>query len=501
MATLGYGIADWISDNLASPGDPSRPFVLTDSQVRFLLAWYAIDERGEFLFRRGCLQGPKGVGKSPLLAAIAIAELAGPVVFDGFDPKGRPLGRPWGTGGSPPPWIQVAAGSEDQANSNVFSLVFEFLAVNDGAAATALGIDRGRTRLLLKAQPGAKLEAVTSDAGSREGQRVTFALLDESHLMVKSNGGVRLDRTTRRNAAKMGGRTLECSNAYEPGAGSVAELTATAHELGEPGILYVAPRPSVEPSPEMSDERLLELLREVYGGATWVDLPRIVAEVRDPATPWNESLRYFFNLPTAGAGALVDPAQWATLAKASEPEAGSRIALGFDGSDTHDATALVGCTAEGHLFAIGIWERPAGVTDWRVPRAEVNRSVEWAMERFDVGRFLCDPWQWRSELEAWAERYGTELVMEHPTNSIRLFSPAIDRFRVAVAEGELSHDGDSALARHVGNARMRAARGGVVLEKAGPGRLIDGCIAAILAFEARAGMPADASSDILVTWA
>jgi Phage Terminase len=500
MATLGHGVADWISDHLSSPGDPSRPFVLTDEQVRFLLSWYAVDEVGEFLYRRGAVQMPKGWGKSPLLAAVAIAELAGPVVFDGFDPKGQPLGRPWGTGGSPPPWVQVAAGSEDQANSNVYSLIWEFLTVNDGAAAMALGIDRGRTRLYLKAQPGAKLEAVTSDAGSREGQRVTFAVLDETHLWTKQNGGVRLDRTTRRNAAKMGGRTLECSNAFEPGAGSVAELTATAHELGEAGILYVASRPSIEPTPDMSDERLAALLREVYQGATWVDLPRIVAEVRDPATPWNESLRYFFNLPTAGAGALVDPAQWVSLATNAEPPEGSRVALGFDGSDTHDATALVGCTQDGHLFAIGVWERPAGVTEWRVPRAEVNRSVQWAMEHFTVGRFLCDPWQWRSELEAWAERYGSEVVMEHPTNSIRLFSPAIDRFRVAVAEGELSHDGDSALARHVGNARLRAARGGYVLEKAGPGRLIDACIAAILAFEARAVMPVESDEMPLVAW-
>src|SRR2546425_9014541 len=145
MATLGYIVAEWISEHLPSPGDPSRPFILTDEQAQFLLSWYAIDERGEFLYRRGAVQMPKGWGKSPLLAAVAIAEFAGPVLFGGFDPKGKATGRPWGAGGSPPPWVQVAANSEDQANSNVYSLIWELLSVNDGAAASALGIDRGRT--------------------------------------------------------------------------------------------------------------------------------------------------------------------------------------------------------------------------------------------------------------------------------------------------------------------------------------------------------------------
>ena len=50
------------------------------------------------------------------------------------------------------------------------------LSENDNRAARELGIDLGRGRLFLKAKPGAKLEAVTSAWGAREGQRVTKAL-------------------------------------------------------------------------------------------------------------------------------------------------------------------------------------------------------------------------------------------------------------------------------------------------------------------------------------
>jgi hypothetical protein len=48
----------------------------------------------------------------------------------------------------------------------VYAVIFELLAQNDGQAARELGIDLGRGRLYLPAQPGTKLEAVTSSWGA-----------------------------------------------------------------------------------------------------------------------------------------------------------------------------------------------------------------------------------------------------------------------------------------------------------------------------------------------
>ena len=56
--------------------------------------------------------------------------------------------------------------------SNTYALVWTMLAENDNKAAEKIGIDVGRTRLHLKASPGAKLEAVSSSWGAREGQRL-----------------------------------------------------------------------------------------------------------------------------------------------------------------------------------------------------------------------------------------------------------------------------------------------------------------------------------------
>jgi phage terminase large subunit-like protein len=102
---------------------------------------------------------------------------------------------------------------------------------------------------------------------------------------------------------------------------------------------------------------------------------------------------------------------------------------------------------------------------------------------------FADPWRWQDELEDWSRRWP-DRVVEFPTNSIPRMAPAVDRFRVALQEGSLSHSGDPDLTRHVLNARLRKVgrdedgRGSYLLEKAGPGRLIDACVASVLAYEA-----------------
>lgn len=61
--TLGHQIWAWVRENLLSPDsndyDP-QPFTPTFEQWRFVLWWYAVDERGRFVYRRGVLQRLKG---------------------------------------------------------------------------------------------------------------------------------------------------------------------------------------------------------------------------------------------------------------------------------------------------------------------------------------------------------------------------------------------------------------------------------------------------------
>jgi hypothetical protein len=470
-------------------------FEPTTEQARILLTWYALDDRGVFPYRRAILEMAKGWGKSPFAAAIALAEFAGPVVFDGWDADGEPVGRPWVN-----PVVQVAAVSEDQTD-NTYGALYAMLTANDHRAAVNLGIDDGRTRLYLHGDPSAVLEPVTASAPSREGARLTFAILDETHLWTPRNGGVKLAATLRRNAGKMNGRTFETTNAPRLGDKSVAERSESDVKRGFTGILHYTRRPEREPQPDWTDEQLLNALGRVYGDAEWIDRERILREIRDPANDWDDSLRFYFNIRVAGVGRAVDPRRWDELAKPQDVPAGTAIGLGFDGSISRDATVLRGCTTDGYSFLIRAWVNTERDPEWRVPRREVHDEVAEAFARYSVGRMFCDPPKWESEIDDWAERFGEEVVLKLDTNQSRRFAPATDRWLTAIREGTHTHDGDDLTREHVISAHLRKARVSdedddgrtrYVLIKGDEGRRIDAAVADVLAYEAAMTMPEDA---------
>ncbi len=503
LPSLGWSLLDWLADVLPSPRDSSEPLVFTDEQARGFIEWYTIDPRtGRRLYRRGASRRSKGWGKSPREAAKGIASLCGDVVFDGWDADGEPVGRPWGTGTLPNPWVQIAAVSEDQTD-NTYSVLYELLTVNDGRAADELRIDVGLTRCYLRDRPG-RLEPVTSSAGTREGQPVTDGILDETHLWTPRNGGVKLAKTLRRNVAKMGGCTYETTNSFVPGEESVAEATHKAFEQGAPGVYYDAVEAPLVKE-EDPDDTLKAALKVAYGDAWWIDLDRIVADIRDPDTPWEDSCRFYFNWNVDDRQKAVPTKLWNDL-KNTEivVPAGARIGLGFDGSISDDCTTLIGVhLVKGvpHTFEIETWSRPKNAPKgWRIPRADVQARVAEAFAYWDVGLMLCDPAKWQTEIEGWAELFGEERVVFFDTNQPTRMWRACDRFSTALAEGAYSHDGSSTLTDHVLALHKRKVR---VRDEDDDGRTkfvfvkgpdrakIDAGIGAVLALEAAATMPAD----------
>ena len=245
--------------------------MFTEEQATHVLRMYAVDDQGRRLYRRVHEEQAKGWGKSPLAAAIALMELSGPVCFGGWGDNGQPLGIPWGSPGLPVPWVQVAAVSEDQT-ANTHNALYALLMADHGRVAERLHIEPGITQARRTDLPGAYLERVTASAGSREGQPVTFAVLDEPQLWTPSNQGIRLAHTIMRNTAKMNGWGLFTGNAPILGEGSVAEVFRDP----APGVLHMGNRPSVEPQEDWPADRLRDALREVYGEGL-VDGPRPAA--------------------------------------------------------------------------------------------------------------------------------------------------------------------------------------------------------------------------------
>lgn len=488
--SLGYGVAKWIEANCAIP-DGERaglPFELTLDQLRFVVWFYAIDEAGRFLFRRALMVRPQKWGKGPLSAAIICAEAAGPVCFDGWDEAGEPIGRPWAT-----PWIQVVAVSEDQTD-NVWTALVPMIEL--GALKAEIP-DTGKTRINVQGAYGSAglIEPVTSAHVSRLGQRLTFAVHDETHSWTAHNGGVKLADTQRRNLAGMQGRALETTNAWEPSELSVAQTT---YEADLADVLVDYPTPPKGSLRNKTERR--RVLRKVYAGSWWVDLDRIEAEIEElvPRDP-NQAERFFANRIVAGADKAFDVEVFAGLASEHKVSPGATVVAGFDGSKHHDATALIGTEVEtGHQFVLGLWERPVALRwddPWEVPAPEVHEAVESLFETYDVWRLYGDPPYWQTEMDEWAGRFGSERVVQFWTNNLKRIAYAIRAWHTDWTAGRLSHDGSEAFVRHVGNCVKRATKMRdpdddtflwvIRKEGAKSPRKIDLAMAAVLAWAAR----------------
>ena len=162
-----------------------------------------------------------------------------------------------------------------------------------------------------------------------------------------------------------------------------------------------------------------------------------------------------------------------------------KVVLAFDGSASGDSTALIGCTvADPHLFVLGLWEKEDDPR-WRVPRGDVDRAVELAFHDYNVVEFAADPWGWRSEIEAWAKRFGERKVVEYNTGHAKRMAPATDRLYQAVVEHHVTHDGNADLARHFEHTVARRTPMGdlVQKEKQWSPRKIDAAVASIIAHD------------------
>lgn len=185
-----------------------------------------------------------------------------------------------------------------------------------------------------------------------------------------------------------------------------------------------------------------------------------------------------------GVDAWLPWGTWEACAAPREVSPTEPVVLGFDGSASGDSTALVGCTFDGHVFIVGLWENP-GDPRWRVPRTEVARTVHNTFDRYNVVEMACDPWGWRSEIESWAARHGATRVIQWNTANAKAMAPATDRLYQAVATQQVSHDGDERLAAHMSHCvAKRTPMGDLVSkDKRGSPRKIDAAVAAIVAYD------------------
>lgn len=516
VPTLGYVVIDWITEMLAAPDRIEyEPFVLYPEQEDFVLRFYELHPvTGKRRRRRGVVSRPRGWGKSPFLAALACAEALGDVVPDGWDAAGQPVGKPWALVRTPV--VQILAVSEKQTQ-NTWAPLLEML---QGPVIDEYpGLEPMDTFVNL---PKGKIEPITSSARTTKGNRPVFAVLDQTEEWVKSNGGLNLFQKVKNNTAKVGGSFVESPNAFIPGEGSVAEESAAYWRGLQEGRqvddgLHYDHREAPGETDIFERESLVAGLRVAYGDSSahpdgcvlhqpacppgHVDLDVLVATIWDPTSDVQESRSDFLNQVTHATDSWLSNPEWSACAVPGKTiDQRDAVTLGFDGSRQRtkgktDSTALVGCRVlDGHVFLIRAWEHPDGLAEWQVPTAEVEAEVDAAFRSYNVIGFYADPSLWETFVAEWEAKYRRRLRVGGPMHPIEWWmsrlahvAKALEEFHAAVVSGDMTHDGNSVLTRHVLNARRRPSGAHLIIRKEHPqsANKIDAAYSAVLAWQAR----------------
>jgi len=530
VPTLGYDILDWITEYLIVPDGPSagEPLELTEEQAQFVLNFYRVDPKfrgpaivgrsmvNARLTNRAVLSRPKGWGKSPLLAALGLVEGLGDVILDGWDADGEPVARPWTSLGFKAR-VQVLATSEDQT-ANTWDPMLE-MARNSPGLFDDYGIDPMETFIAI---PRGRIEYATSAGDSREGGRPVFAIMDQTESWRKSNGGVSLAAAVRRNLTKTQGSSIESPNAFNPGDKTVAEMSFKAVEAQQKrkarATIVLDHRAAPAETNIYDHKSLKDGLAIAYGGSAdvnggWVNLERVIEDFWDPDSTVEDSRRYFLNQITERSDSWLSALELEGV-KASDKvvKPGEQITLGFDGSrgrarGVTDATALIACRlSDGHIFEPftgsrkSVWEQPADWPKgqmWSPPVSEIEAAVADAFRTWKVVGFYADPAKWESYVAGWEAKYGRNLVAKssgvHPIEWWMVGGRssktvmALEQFKNAVLDKELTFDGGLYLTSHLLHARMIPTSTGVQIAKSHPDSAdkIDAAVAAVLAWQAR----------------
>ena len=522
--TLGPLIADFLLQ-LPSPDEArdddgrATPFVLSDAQFDVLCEGFRVrvDAGGpDGLWRHYneiCIKGVKGLGKSPFGGGLAICGLVGPMVFDGWDAAGEPVGRP-----ARVPNVPIVSASKDQG-ANVYDSMLWMLQSDAGRSrsfADEYGVDAGLTRCHLKDTPRAKIEAVTASMRSRTGAPYgPLAVYDELQLFSPDHRGPQLYAAVSENLDKSDSVGVALMNAPVLGERSMGERLAERHEkeqsLGiDSRLFFWGPEPSnaaelveLAASDEgfmaaEAEEPLRVALAEMYGGTPWVNQARQLDSIRSMTSDDDDSLRNKLNVSTRGAGRAFTPAALDKLATDTQIEPGEPVLLAFDGALSMDSVALVAWTLGEvpALHTVRVWSRPRNAdASFRFEKGEFRAAVRAAYDLWRPVLFVYDSsfHELDTLYEEWEQEYGDQPdpaagvsgVVGYPTASPKRFDAAIRRIREDAATGSWAFAGDHELRSHFLNAVLGYSKGAgyLTLRKPKETQKIDGCVAAVMGYD------------------
>ncbi|GAA0853448.1 large terminase [Streptosporangium amethystogenes subsp. fukuiense] len=475
--TLGPQVCDLLEERCVhGPGDlRGKDYKLDDEKRALIYRWYEVypkghPREGKRRFKRAGLSVRKGTAKTELAAAVAFAELhpEGPVRCDGFRKEGGvwiPVGRP-----VTDPYIPMVAYTEEQTEDLAYAALLVMVAEGEDADLFDAGLER-----IMRIGGDGKAVALAAAPDSRDGARTTFQHFDETHRFtlrrLKEAHQTMLANIPKRMMADPW--SLETTTTYTPGEGSVAEGTHEYAELVEQGkakdkTLFFFHREAAPKIDEDLDDfdQAADAVIEASGPsiATWPDfegqVEAIVSLRNQPDTDKAYWERVWLNRRVQAGKQAFDVKRWESLARPDfmVPK-GSLITIGFDGSQFHDATALIATGVEsGHQWPLGIWECPSEEENWECPENEVDDVLKQAFNEYEVWRMYADPPYWDGMVNRWRGRWGEKRVIEWWTHRPLQMAYSLRAYGGAMTSGELSHSGDETFAKHIGNSRRHALK-------------------------------------------
>jgi phage terminase large subunit-like protein len=318
--------------------------------------------------------------------------------------------------------------------------------------------------------------ALPADPGALQGWDPSLAIVDELHVVT--------DDTFEAMAARAGKReqSLLLAISTPPKAGQDDSVMRRLVDHGRAGHdpsfyfrEFMAP-----PGCEVDDEAAWEVANPALDDFLHRDALRATLP---PKMRENAFRRYRLGQWVAQDDAWLPDGAWAACADPTRSVAdGVEVVIALDGSFSRDCTALVVVTVTDrpHVELYRLWEAPEGARDWRVPIVAVEDAIRAACSRWRVLEVAADPYRWQRSLEV-LDGDGIP-VHEFFQNAARM-GPATARFYQLVVDGELTHDGDPRLARHMANAILKADSRGARLAKEHKDskRRIDAAVAAVMA--------------------
>ena len=399
--------------------------------------------------RQALVSLPRGNGKTALAAMLALRE-----IFDG------------------PESAEALVVASDQRQAEITLRMARRMVELDYRLSSRCQVYRDR---LYVPHRDSTLLALPAEPAALQGWDPSLLLVDELHVVTHEVW----EAATTASGKRPESLTLAISTPATNRDGAMWALVEHGRAAEDPSFRFW--EWSAPPGCAIDDEEAWAIANPALGDFLAVDAMRALLGTTRASTFRQLRLGQWVE----GEAAWITHEAWAACDDADRlVDSAEPVVLAFDGSASGDSTALIGCTvrAPHHLFTVATWNNP-GDPRWRVPRGEVDRTVDEAFADYNVVELAADPWGWRSEIEAWAKRFGSNRVLEWNTANAQRMAPATDRLYQSVTEQTITHDADATLRAHVAHAVAKRTPLGDLIskDKRGSTRKIDAAVAAIVA--------------------